>query len=433
MVVLGALWALTFAQSSLEAQGRATLEVTGGSTPIPTQTGHEYAVTTALTPLIEGRAATPQTSSRLLYSARLLLRAPSYGLGLRPLVLHTLRAEEIVHLSPRTTWQLAGSWSRGETDYWGLAQSLTRTQTALPVVVGLQQISAQTAVTHRLSPVWDLGLSVQANHMAPITAKSQTDPTMPNPDPMMKPPFDPTLNLSRSDRIVGTGYVGRGISANQRIRGIGVIAYESLGDRLRVLSIGPALGWSYAPTLDTSYTVSAGASFLRTDDMPLPSAMDPIAPTQPQRTTTISPSADVAIRQRLGIVTRTIFAVEASAGLGSYLDPFVGKVSPVGQARLRFGFTTPPRLSGDLELFFTANLGPEPENRRLDTLMGIQAPLTYRPQPGIDLSVGFRMIQRGPNLKADDFAFVQHDIGLYASVSAWFDLHPGRSAQGGAR
>jgi hypothetical protein len=269
-------------------------------------------------------------------------------------------------------------------------------------VTKLVRLNAATGIGHTLTSRASTGFTLSGSYSAPLDRSE-------NPDYLtsLEGDIQPYYTYQVTQRDSGTLAVGAG--------------YAWFEDESSFFAVAPTVTWGHDFSRRTAGTLGAGVTYLQVLDSSDPGGPEP-------GDTDVTPTAEASVKSRLHGERGLSVDAGVAAEYRWFFDPVVGR--PVQRAGGGF-FTQvnlpPDWTAGGAVAFFTT-VGEdtfEPEEdldvvRRDETILRIDAPVTYRISRLVGLEFGVRSTLRGPPV-AEGVELDRVELWFYGALRLVFD------------
>lgn len=429
-----AIWTALYLALETRAAVGVTSELRGGRAPLTAGLTSVPTVAWTTSPSLSLLAFDETRSFRLSYAPRLLLRAPNIEGRLRPIIFHQAALEGSQRFSPTVAASLNGTGGVGELDYSAWQQLLGNVGANVPRTNRLAQASAAARLSVKASPNVAVENDLRASIYWPLSTTSMA------PEPMDSMSTLPTLFLARQLRIEVGPRVTKRLSVRDAVSAGVDTAYYHSNRGLRLLAINPQVGVERLLDRVGMLRVTVGITVVRD-----------LAPAEAlvQSESRVAPSFELLLTNQ--ITAQRGFALNSDLGIttGYTVDPVLGRGRVRGLAtwRLRAAFTR--QWSAAFEVGFGTSLmnnplvlGPTsgvvppadpamaapPGTYPYETQLIAVLPVRYQHSADFAFEAGARFVERGPHLRAPNFALGDRETWLYVLATAGFDFSRRRPA-----
>jgi hypothetical protein len=365
----------------------------------------EASVAMAVIPVAGLDAQRDNYQLSLLYRPRIYWRFPNPVDFTRPLLLHQGVLTHRWSLSRRTTWTNQLDGSIGEIDYTLASAVFDPTQPTVPdeSVTKLVRLNAATGIGHRLTTRASTGFTLSGSYSAPLDRDDDPD------------------YLTSLDGVVEPYYTYQFTSRDSGTLAAGA-AYAWFQDESSYFVVTPSLAWGHNFSRRTAGTLGAGVAYLQV----LETSEDSGGPTPGE--VDFTPTADASIKSRVLGERGMYVDAGAAAEYRWFFDPVVGRPVQRAGGGLFSQVNLPPDWTAGAAVAFFTTVGQsefEPVQevgvvRRDETMLRIDAPVTYRISRLVGLEFGVRSTLRGPPV-ADGLELDRVELWFYGALRLVFD------------
>ncbi len=399
------LWAMNVsAERSLQAAVGGRFETLVGVVPETSLMDSEASVAMAVIPVAGLDARRQNYQLAILYRPRIYWRFPNPVNFTRPLLLHQGVLTHRLALSRRTSWTNQLDGSIGEIDYTLASAVFDPTQPTVPdeSITKLVRVNAATGIGHSLTTRASTGFTLSGSYSAPLNRSEDPDYLT-----SLDGEIEPYYTYQFGTRDSGTLACAAG--------------YAWFQDESSFFAVTPSLTWGHDFSRQTAGALGAGLAYLQVLE-----SSDPDGPAPGD--TDVTPTAEASIKSRV-LGER---GMKVDAGVAAeyrwFFDPVLGRPVQRAGGGVFTQVNLPPDWTAGAAVSFFTTVGqdkfePTEEEgivRRDETILRIDAPVTYRITRLLGLEFGVRSALRGPPV-ADGVDLDRVELWFYGALRLVFD------------
>lgn len=399
------LWAMTFStERSLQAAVGGRLEAQVGVVPDTSFDDSEASVAFAVVPVAGIQVQSDRTELTALYRPRAYWRFPNPISLERPLILHQANLDHVYQVSPRTSWRNRFAGSIGEVDYSLSSLVFDPSQPSVPStdVTELVRVGGSTALGHQLTSRTTAGVALEGSYNSPLDTSDEA---------FFVRSFDAEIAPFWGYAITRRDDVTLGVP----------VGYAWFDEEATYLIATPNLLFGHDFTRLTSGGLGVGLAYLRVLD-----SLDPAGPEVGE--TDVTPTGDARLESRVYGERGKYVDVGAVAQYRWYFDPVLGRPAQRAGGGVFGGMTLPPKWTVGVAVSFYTTVresvfeSAEEEElvRRDQTMLRIDAPVSYDINRFLGLEFGVRSNLRGPAL-SEGLDLSDVELWFYGALRVVFD------------
>ncbi len=398
------VWAMNFSsERSLEAAVGGRFETLVGVVPDTSFSDTEASVAFAVVPVAGLHLMHGRTELTVVYRPRLFWRFPNPVNFSRPLLLHQAGLDHSYQLSPRTTWTNGLDGSIGEIDYALASLVYDPSQPSVPSgeITKIVRVNASSGIGHQLTGRASTGMGVSGSYNSPLDTSD--------------------TSYIRSAEAGLTPYYGYRVTSRDAFTLGAGVGYAWFENESTYLAVTPNLQLSHDFSRRTSGSLGGGVAYMRVME-----TTDPDGPAPGD--TDFSPTADLSLKSRVYGKRGESVETGVFAQYQWYFDPVLGRPVQRAGGGLLGAMELAPDWTAGLSVSFFTTVGEDEFAtteemdvvRQDQTMLRIDAPISYDINPLLGLEFGVRSNLRGPPI-ADGLAFTDVEFWAYGALRIVFD------------